>query len=1262
MSFSSYDADPLRCLQWLEQNNGALTQLGHQLKIELKWLKIFLDWSRKCFCSLEDLKHLLKGVEAEVQYARNELHSLCYRVSPPINESLGSVIFNIITRIAPFKLQVKEAFVSVSQYHQVEDDHTSLEFIDSVVEFLNDSLSYWNEKLIALELMEKIESLQYKLRFSRDFLRLTKKECTDLEKWKSLLMHIENLAAKVTGLSLLDEDLDKERSLSLKLELSDLARDVIPIKQELAGVYTVLMRGLMIQKPRTCSMDEFVVGFVDFLLKNIVEVQKKCEVGGTMRNMLETLHEELRLLVYFLTDPPKEYAEEEKVNEYLIQIEAAIHEVASASYTSDVKEMNDDIANEMHDLLRKIEFIAKEVEEVYQRVPRSSRYAFCRTNGLGFIDFLLVKLNELLVVKADLIAPVKHQIEAISRELEFMRSFLVDFANKEYEQSEKLKDLNDRVIDVAYKSEYVIDSLMVKDGPLWRCMLSDLEKDFKLVKVEIANTYATERLKKSTPDVVIANSSKVSVQADSVAMEELVGFKDEASLLIGRLTRGPVQLDTVSIVGMPGLGKTTLAKKIYNDNYVANYFYIRAWCCISQQYNRRQLLLDILSQVTKLSNRVMDSMSDGDLADKLRKCLMRQRYLIAIDDIWTIEAWDDLSGSFPDDDCGSRILLTSRLQDVASEVNRDGIHLLRFLSKEESWELLQLKIFPKESCPLELIEIGNIIAEKCHGLPLFVVLVAGLLSKIERSKDCWEKFEGKLSSEITHDPKQLMDIVDMSYQNLPDHLKPCFLYLGMFLEDKKIPASQLKWLWIAEGLVQRSLTESLEDVAEHYLMELVSRSLVLVSERRLTTGIKACRIHDLLRDFCLEKSKEEKFLEWIYELDGSHDLQIYDEDYGADPHYPFASVPKSYHQRRLCVNTKRNKFILSRPSGPSVRSLQFYATFDKDPQYAYDVSFISHNFRLLKVLDLRSINLGSSFQCVLFSLVQLKYLAVQGAFDLIPTPEGQFYNLETFLVKGLRGEIRIPVTLWNMTSLRHLHIDDRASFYWPNDDEEFFEEFTQMDNLLSFSTPVLDNAPSMENLLRRSANLRKLSCILREPWQFPSLDFLSQLESLKMFYYGGMFQSSSSFNFPTNLKKLTLSKFRRPWIEISTIGRLPNLEVLKLLFRAYEGEEWDVKDDEFEKLKYLKMDSLNIARWLTSSDPFPRLERLLLQSCKNLEEIPSCFGDIPTLQMIEVKLCSNAATSSAWQIQEEQIDMGNEQLNVLITHPEWHSGAFSQEP
>lgn len=111
--------------------------------------------------------------------------------------------------------------------------------------------------------------------------------------------------------------------------------------------------------------------------------------------------------------------------------------------------------------------------------------------------------------------------------------------------------------------------------------------------------------------------------------------------------------------------------------------------------------------------------------------------------------WNDLSGSFLDYDCGKSIPLTSRLQDVASEVNCDGIHL--------------------------------------H--------------------------------------------IDMIYQNLPDHLKPCFLYIGMFLGDKKSHTSQLKWLWIAEGLAQKSLMESIKDFTERYLMELVSTSLMLVSER-----------------------------------------------------------------------------------------------------------------------------------------------------------------------------------------------------------------------------------------------------------------------------------------------------------------------------------------------------------------------------------------------------------------------------------------------
>ena len=127
-----------------------------------------------------------------------------------------------------------------------------------------------------------------------------------------------------------------------------------------------------------------------------------------------------------------------------------------------------------------------------------------------------------------------------------------------------------------------------------------------------------------------------------------------------------------------------------------------------------------------------------------------------------------------------------------------------------------------------------------------------------------------------------------------------------------------------------------------------------------------------------------------------------------------------------------------------------------------------------------------------------------------------------------------------------------------------------------------------------------------------------------------------------NLKKLTLSNFRLPWSHISTIGRLPNLEVLKLLSGAFVGKLWKV-EEEFQNLKFLSLDSLNITQWNASCDDFPKLERLVIQNCKDLEEIPEDFGNIYTLGMIEVHWCGRSAEESAKKIEEEYGD-----IEVLI--------------
>ncbi|KAL7163245.1 hypothetical protein ACSBR2_039360 [Camellia fascicularis] len=207
----------------------------------------------------------------------------------------------------------------------------------------------------------------------------------------------------------------------------------------------------------------------------------------------------------------------------------------------------------------------------------------------------------------------------------------------------------------------------------------------------------------------------------------MVGFNDEALTVKEQLAGGKKQLHIILIVGMPEL----VPKK-------------------------REMLLNILHSVNLLTNEVTN-MSNEMLGEKLYKHFKGKRYLIVIDDIWDIGAWVDLKMYLPNDNLG-----------------------------KGSWELFQWKVFQKESFPSKLIEIRKEIMKKCKGLPLAIVVIAGLLAKNKKTEECWKQVCESVSSYIVSDLNQYLDTLVLSYNHLPRLLKPCFLYLGAFPEELEI--------------------------------------------------------------------------------------------------------------------------------------------------------------------------------------------------------------------------------------------------------------------------------------------------------------------------------------------------------------------------------------------------------------------------------------------------------------------------------------------
>nr|XP_027104442.1 putative late blight resistance protein homolog R1B-17 [Coffea arabica] len=437
----------------------------------------------------------------------------------------------------------------------------------------------------------------------------------------------------------------------------------------------------------------------------------------------------------------------------------------------------------------------------------------------------------------------------------------------------------------------------------------------------------TSQVKSKTSGASYQVSSSSSIP--TVDKAEVV-LQDVEQAMIDKLIKGLEQLDIISVVGVAGLGKTFLAQRVYRDPRVTSHFHIQAWCCISQTYCKRDLLLQILAcidQKTQFSEK-----DDYQLALELRQRLLKQKFLIVLDDVWDIKAWNALKSSFPEKNNGSRILLTSRLTDIIGTP-----YHLRTLDESESYELLQKKlaVIREEGYSEEQNFLGWKIAKTCNGMPLSIAIISGILATLDQAG--WEEVAKMVSlTAMVGATEQCSSILELSYGHLPDHLKQCILYFGAFREDSEICVRRLTWLWIAEGFVQKSGSECPEKIAEGYIMALINRSLVMVGQRRCAGEVKTCRIHDLLHVFCVKIAKKQNFLQLV---------RGYDEDLTFD---------EPYNPRRLSIQAQPKHFIKSRIICPQIRSLLYSSRDFGVRQLRCNFGFI-FLLKLLIVLDLEKI-------------------------------------------------------------------------------------------------------------------------------------------------------------------------------------------------------------------------------------------------------------------------------------------------------------------
>ncbi|XP_047980625.1 putative late blight resistance protein homolog R1B-16 [Salvia hispanica] len=466
----------------------------------------------------------------------------------------------------------------------------------------------------------------------------------------------------------------------------------------------------------------------------------------------------------------------------------------------------------------------------------------------------------------------------------------------------------------------------------------------------------------------------------------------------------------------------------------------------------------------------------------------------------------------------------------------------------------------------------------------------------------------------------------MSYNHLPPHLRKCFLYMAAFPQDYDIHASELIKLWVAEGLIkQKSSSKSEEMAAEEYLEELIKQSLVLTTSRKSDGKTKSCKLHSMVRDFCVRQAGQEKVLLSVTDYFPNLILRRHFLPQVLQNHH---RVSVSWHDLHLKDSTHSS----------------CTASIICIPQRGYRPKGSVQNFTSLRVLHVLRRNDHSYWELgQVFELIYLTYLASNIPDSIVPPAIAKLQNLQTLII--YRYYVRLPVEIWSLKQLRHLIAFSFQSLPLPK------RATLSLVNLQTLS--MATNFVCSERMVKMIPNIKKLGICYSEEkfgvgYHLDNLIQLLQLEKLKLEVHSSFVPRLNPI-FPLSLKKLELSGRWISWRAMTIVGLLPNLQVLKLLNYACYGKQWETIEGEFRMLIHLFIDESDLQCWRTKWTHFPSLQCLMLHRCPYLDGIPNDIADIRTLKLIEIDDLNQSLLYSAKRIQKKQREhWRNDDLKVMV--------------
>ncbi|KAG4377307.1 hypothetical protein AAZX31_18G078800 [Glycine max] len=844
-----------------------------------------------------------------------------------------------------------------------------------------------------------------------------------------------------------------------------------------------------------------------------------------------------------------------------------------------------------------------------------------------------------------------NEVRDITDELESFQDFIND-ADKVAEAEEddrrrhRIKERVMRLREAAFRMEDVIDEYNISgedeqpDDPRCAALLCEAVAFIKTQILRLQSAYKIQDVKslvraerdgfqrhfpleqrptssRGNQDVTWKNLRRVPLFIEE---DEVVGLDNDRATLKNWLTKGREKRTVISVVGIAGVGKTTLAKQVYDQ--VRNNFECHALITVSQSYSAEGLLRRLLDELCKLKKEdpPKDVSNMESLIEEVRNRLRNKRYVVLFDDVWNETFWDHIESAVIDNKNGSRILITTRDEKVAGYCRKSSfveVHKLeKPLTEEESLKLFCKKAFQNSSngdCPEELKDISLQIVRKCKGLPLAIVVIGGLLSQKDENAPEWGQFSRDLSLDLERNSElnSITKILGLSYDDLPINLRSCLLYFGMYPEDYEVQSDRLIRQWIAEGFVRHETGKSLEEVGHQYLSGLVRRSLVQVSSLRIDGKVKRCRVHDLIHDMILRKVKDTGFCQYIDGPDQSVSSKIV---------------------RRLTIAT--DDFSGSIGSSP-IRSIFISTGEDEVSQHL--VNKIPTNYMLVKVLDFE----GSGLRDVpenLGNLCHLKYLSFRyTGIASLPKSIGKLQNLETLDIRDTHVS-EMPEEISKLTKLRHLLSYFTGLIQWKDiggmtslqeippvtidDDGVVIREVEKLKQLRKLWVEdfrgkhektlcsLINEMPLLEKLLiNRADESEVIELYITPP--------MSTLRKLVLFGKLTRFPNWIS-QFP-NLVQLRLGGSRLTNDALKSLKNMPRLLFLGLGYNAYEGETLRFHCGGFQKLKQLSLGSLDQLKCiLIDRGALCSVEEIVLRDLSQLKTVPSGIQHLEKLKNLYI--------------------------------------------